>query len=72
VILSIVFGGLGRCLIRVLELLLVVERRKVSNELSICCLAGFKWSVHVIDWAPEPVSGDYGERVYKIACEDSV
>jgi hypothetical protein len=72
VILSIVVGGLGRRLIPMLELLCVVERRELSSELSICCLAGFKWSVHVIGKTFVPAPRDLAERDYEIVCEDSV
>jgi hypothetical protein len=59
-------------LIPVLELLRVFEWRELSSESSIALLAGFKWSVHVIDCPSEPASGDYGESDGEVACEDSL
>ena len=54
------------------ELLRVVEWREPSSEPSIAFLAGFKWPVHVIDFASEPARGEYGESDDEIACEDSL
>jgi len=72
VILPFIVRGLSRCLIPVLELLRVVKLRELSSELSICCLDGFKWSIHVIDCASTLATGDYGESDREIACEDNV